>query len=121
MKLLIMILSAIFGFFYLLISPFLPAQPERTEFLVDGVYQSFPGADGVEKTVVTLMELAQAGDVDRVYEAFAPQVREDAGEEDMRADIQALLDFLSQQVVYKLKCAFHVLAADSNGKAACHV
>lgn len=98
MKLLIMILSAIFGFFYLLISPFLPARPERTEFLVDGVYQSFPGADGAEKTAAKLMELAQAGDVDRVCAAFAPQVREDAGEEDMRADIQALLDFLSQQV-----------------------
>lgn len=98
MKLLIMILSAIFGFFYLLISPFLPARPERTEFLVDGVYQSFPGADGAEKTAAKLMELARAGDVDRVYEAFAPQVREDAAEEDLRAQIQALLDFLSQQV-----------------------
>lgn len=98
MKLLIMIFAAIFGFFSWILSPFLPAQPERTEFLVDGVYQRFPGSDGEEKTVAKLMELAQAGDVDRVYEAFAPQVRDEAVEEDLRAQIQALLDFLSQQV-----------------------
>lgn len=98
MKLLIMIFTAIFGFFSWILSPFLPAQPERTEFLVDGVYQRFPGSDGEEKTAAKLMELAQAGDVDRVYTAFAPRVREDAGEADLRAQIQTLLDFLSQRV-----------------------
>lgn len=94
-KLLAMLLLTVVGFFNLLLSPFLPEKPERTDWMVNGRYRGFFYADhGMEKTMEHLLELAEAGDTEKIREAFRPKFQEAVGEE----QLQALTAFLTQEV-----------------------
>lgn len=86
MKLLIMILTAIAGFFQI----FIPV-PERTDWFQDGEYVGFFDY-AEEKTMAKLMELAEAGDTESICDVFSMSARKKI--EDLLGQAEALAAFL---------------------------
>lgn len=88
MKLLAMILSLILGFFSL----FLPIK-DRTEWVIDGAYQAFTTK---EKTFEKLMELAQANDVDGIYQVFSQTAKNE--NEALREQVEEFVRFVNEDM-----------------------
>lgn len=86
MKLLIMILTAIAGFFQI----FFP-MPERTDWFQDGEYIGFFD-NAEEKTMEKLMELAKAGDTESICDVFSMSARKKI--EDLPGQVGELVSFL---------------------------
>lgn len=88
MKLLAMLLSLILGFFSL----FLPIK-HRTEWVIDGEYQAFGTK---EKTFEKLMELAQANDVDGIYQVFSQTAKNE--NEALREQVEEFVRFVNEDM-----------------------
>lgn len=88
MKLLAMLLSLILGFFSL----FLPIK-DRTEWVIDGEYQAFTTK---EKTFEKLMELAQANDVDGIYQVFSQTAKDE--NEALREQVEEFVRFVNEDM-----------------------
>lgn len=93
MKVIAMLLTAIIAFFSWIASPFLPDNPERTDFIVDGKYWGFSTS---EKTMSNFLRLTEAEDADTIYEIFSPAAREEA--ENLKDKISEVMEFFNEDM-----------------------